>query len=249
MSEPTSGGGQQPDHDPDKNPANDPERSTEQVQDQTGTVFNDPTAPLWSDPTAPIPPSPAPPTPPGAPQAQSDEPAVNPVESPAPSNPYAPQPPAQQYDQQPYGQQPYGQQPYPQQPYGQQPPPPQYGQPQYGQPQYGQPQTGQQYPAYGQSYAAGTPAESNTSAIVLTILSGITMLSTCFIIGIPSLVFGIMALSSNALDHEGSRKKAKTGWIIFGINVGVVVLLAVAAGVLLVATGNNFDTSNSDSSF
>ena len=83
---------------------------------------------------------------------------------------------------------------------------------------------------------------------MLTILSGITMLSTCFIVGIPSLVFGIMALSSNALDPDGSRKKAKTGWIIFGINVGVVVLLAIAGVVLLAATGNNlsnFDNTNS----
>ena len=109
-------------------------------------------------------------------------------------------------------------------PYAQQPPVQPYGQPigQYSQPQYGQP-----YPAYGQSpYQAGGPAPSNTSAIVLTIVSGLTTLSTCFI-GIPSLVFGILALTSNSTDPVGSRKKARTGWIIFAINVGVGVLIVV----------------------
>ena len=40
----------------------------------------------------------------------------------------------------------------------------------------------------------------------------------------------------------GSRKKTKTGWIIFAINAGVIVLIAVIAIALLVATGTS--TSN-----
>jgi len=80
---------------------------------------------------------------------------------------------------------------------------------------------------------------------VLTIVSGIIMFSTCFTIGIPSLIFGIMALTSNNTDPEGSRKKSKTGWIIFAVNAVVVVLLGIVAFGLLVATGSNFDNTTS----
>ena len=112
----------------------------------------------------------------------------------------------------------------------------------YGQPApYAQPsQYGQQYPTYGQqSYATGAPtAPSNTSAIVLTIVSGLATLTTC-VIGIPSLIFGIMALTSNSTDPVGSRKKSRTGWIIFAVNAGVVILLAVAAIVIFVVAGTS----------
>jgi len=210
MSEP-NGGNQKPNPEPHQDP--------DEVQDQSsGSDFNDPTAPVWADPTAPLPPAPAPP---GA-QPVDQQPAAHPQATPPVSNPYAQQPPT---PPQPYGQtsDPYGQ-PQPAQQYGQQPGQ-QYGQqgPAYGQ-QYGQ-----------QSYATGPPTETNASAIVLTIVSGIIMLSTCFLIGTPSLVFGIMALTSNTNDPAGSRKKARTGWIIFAINVGIVVLLGVAAVALLVA--------------
>ena len=149
--------------------------------------------------------------------------------------------PNQGHDQNPYAQQP------PAQPYGQ--PTSQYGQPtsQYGQPQ--SPEYGQQYPAYDQqTYATGPPTAANGSAIVLTILSGVTMLSTCFIIGIPSLVFGIMALTSNSTDPAGSRKKAKTGWILFAVNVGIAVAIGVIAAIALFAFSNN-GSANFDSSF
>jgi len=219
MSEPTSGGTQGPDPDRDE----DAGEGQDKIQDQTNdTVFSDPTAPVWADPTTPIP---AQPTPPSAVTPHDEDPAASHGEQPTqpppppPGNPYAQQP-AQQ----------------PSQPYGQQPPPAPYG----------QAQPGAQYPAYGQqSYATGPHTETNTSALVLTIVSGIMMFSTCFTIGIPSLIFGIMGLTSNKTDPEGSRKKAKTGWIIFAVNVGVVVLLAIVGFGLLVATGNNFDNTSS----
>jgi hypothetical protein len=226
MSEPSSGGTHGPDHDQDKDAGKNPGEGQDETQDQTpDTVFSDPTAPVWANPTTPVPLPPPPgaakpedePTPPPSPQG-------TPPPAPPLSNPYAQQP-AQPHSQQP-----------PSQPYGQQPPPPPYG----------QQQPGAQYPAYGeQSYATGQQGEANASAIVLTILSGIIMFSTCFTIGVPSLIFGIMALTSNKVDPEGSRKKAKTGWIIFAVNVGVVVLLSIVALGLLVATGNNFDNSSS----
>lgn len=94
--------------------------------------------------------------------------------------------------------------------------------------QYGQP-----YPAYGQQpYGTGAPAEPNVSAIILTILSGLS-LSTC-VIGIPSLIIGIMALSSNRTDPVGSRKMAKTGWIVYAINAGVVAISTVLAVIFIV---------------
>jgi len=112
-------------------------------------------------------------------------------------------------------------------PYAQQPPAQPY-------PAYGQ-QPAQPYPAYGQQpYPGGPPAETNASAIVLTVVSALAMLGTCFI-GIPSLVFGIMALTSNRTDPVGSRKKARTGWIIFAINAAVVVALGVILGIVLFA--------------
>lgn len=233
MSEP-SGGNQGPDpdevHDPNK--VHDPNQAHDGVQDRdegrdqadqtSGSVFNDPTAPVWADPTTPMP---TPPPPPVAPPRQAESQAAVPPPVPA-SNPYAQQPPVQ-YEQ--YGQQ-YSQQTG--QPGGQ------YGQPQPG--PYGQPQPGQQYPAYGQqAYATGQQSETNVSAIVLTIVSGIIMLSTCFLIGIPSLIFGIMALTSNNTDPTGSRKKTKTGWILFAVNAGVVILLGVIGSVLLVTYSNN----------
>jgi len=134
-------------------------------------------------------------------------------------------------------------------PYAQQPPatPWQPSQPDpYGQPQPSQhyPASGQQYPAYGQSpYATGVP--SNTSAIILTIVSALTTLSTCFI-GIPSLVLGIMALTSNSTDPQGSRKKSRTGWIVLAINAGIVIVLGVVAAILLLAFSSGSPTiSNS----
>lgn len=178
-----------------------------------GNEPDDPTAPVWADPTAPIP---APPAPPGAAPLQDQQPAANPQGTP-------PAPPPMSN------------------PYAQPPPAQPYGQPMY---QYGQPQPGQHYPAYGQQpYPSGPPAETNASAIVLTIVSALATMSTCAI-GIPSLVFGIMALTSNSTDPVGSRKKAKTGWIIFAINVAVVVGIGVILAIILFATSSGSSNTN-----
>ena len=238
MSEPTGDGNQQPD------PGDDQEQ---------GSVFSDPTAPVWAEPTTPIPATPAPVAPAPVPPA--------PV-PPGPASPYGQQPeapraapPAAEPVSNPYAQQP------PQAPYGQQPPaspwqpsqPDPYGQPQPGQqyPAYSQQQPGygQQYPAYGQEYyATGAPSTpSNTSAIFLTIVSGLFTVTTC-VIGIPSLIFGIMALTSNSTDPIGSRKKAKTGWIIFAVNAGLIVLAAIAVGAIIIANSDS-GPSNFNSGF
>jgi len=245
MSEPTGDGKQQPD------PEQRPEAAPGDARDETsGSDFNDPTAPVWADPTAPIPATPAaevpsarvqdtpeaplvPPAPPGVTSPYGQQPPA-PQTIPPVSNPYAQQPPAPPYAQpvsDPYGQQ------YPAPPYGQQYPAPPYGQ------QYPAPPYGQQY------YAAGAPAvPSNTSAIILTIVSGVSMLGTLFFVGIPSLIFGIMALSSNSADPIGSRKKARTGWIIFAINAGVALLVLIIGVIALIAISPS-GTFNSDNGF
>ncbi|MHB1474586.1 MAG: hypothetical protein ACYCV4_13380, partial [Dermatophilaceae bacterium] len=190
-----------------------------------------PTAPVWADPTAPIPATPAAETPSAWVQDAPEVPLVPPA------------PPGAAY---PYGQQPLAPQatapaaPPLSNPYAQQPPASPWvpSQPDpYGQPagQYGQAQPGQQYPAYGQQpYATGaTTAPSNTSAIILTILSGVSMLFGN-ILTVGSLVFGIMALTSNSTDPVGSRKKTKTGWIVFAVVWAVGIVGAIAAIILFV---------------
>jgi len=228
MSEPTGDGKQAPD--PEQRPGAAPGDARDET---SGSDFNDPTAPVWADPTAPIPSTPAaevpsawvqdspeaplvPPAPPGVASPYGQQPPTPPAVPPV-SNPYAQQPPA------PYAQpvsDPYGQ-----------PPAPPYG---------------QQYPTYGQQYyATGAPsAPSNTSAIILTIVSGLATITTC-VIGIPSLIFGIMALSANSTDPVGSRQKSKTGWIIFAVNAGIVILLAVVAIAFLVIGGTSSTTFDS----
>ena len=224
MSESTGDGKQQPD------PEEQPEAALGDTQDQSsGSVFNDPTAPVWADPTAPIPATPDVEVA-SAWVQDSPEPPLVPPAAPGASSPYGQQPPAPQAT------------PPASNPYAQQPPAPPYVTPSsnpYGQ-QYPAPPYGQQY------YAAGAPAvPSNTSAIVLTIVSGVSMLGTAFFVGIPSLIFGIMALTSNTTDPVGSRKKSRIGWIIFAVNVSILVLLIVAAIAFFVVTGTSSTTVDS----
>ena len=242
MSDPTSGGSDKPGPGPER----DAERDLEEVQDQpTEPVHDDPTAPVWSDPTAPLPSEPPAPTPPGAPRPPGDEqsgPRSTPPVAPALTNPYAQQQP-------PQGQQPAS-------PYGQQQPPAPYGQqqsgplyPAYGQQQppapYGQQQSGPVYPAYGQqTYATGTQTETNGSAIVLTVLSGISFLFGN-ILAIGSLILGIIALNKNSTDHEGSRGLTKIGWIVFAVTWAVAVLAGIVLIIIFAAllSGSGSSTS------
>jgi|SRR5450631_514608 len=213
MSEPTSGSDQPPD--PDQGQGQHPDQ--DQTQDQsTGSVFNDPTGPVWASPTAPMPAAPAPP---GAAHPHGQQP----TSSPQATSPQATPPPP------PMGNA-----------YAHQPPPAPYGQ---QADQYGQPWPGQQYPAYGrQSYATGLPAEANTSAIVLTILSA---LSLCNFLTVGALVLGIVALTKNSTDPVGSRRLTKIGWIVFAVVWALVIVGfvgAIAVGILSNGT-SNFNSS------
>jgi hypothetical protein len=238
MSEPTGGANETPDPDQD--------------QDQTsGSVFSDPTAPVWADPTAPVPTPPAPEAPPGWAQDAPPGPPVRPA---------APAPQGAEY---PYGQQSAAPQepppappmsnPYAQRPPVQRPPVQQYGQqvPAYGQQptvqQYGQqaPAYGQQPPGFGQQpYQTGAPTTQNVSAIVLMILS---VLSLCNVVAFGSLVLGIVALTKQSADPEGSRHLTKIGWIVFAVSWAVAILAVIGLVILGInspdTSRSNFDTS------
>jgi len=57
-----------------------------------------------------------------------------------------------------------------------------------------------------------------------------------------------MALTSNSTDPVGSRKKAKTGWIIFAVNAGLIVLAVVAIVAIAIANSDG-GSSNFNSGF
>jgi hypothetical protein len=241
MSEPTSGGNKppDPDHEQDPGKVEGPDQGQSQgqgqdqvqdkVQDQdptSGSTFNDPTAPIWSEETAPISTPPPPPPPPGATYPDDQQRAATPPVGAPASNPYAPPPPAP-----PYGQ-PTDQYRQPAAPYSQ--PTDQYGHPAA---QYGQPQPGSPYPTYGQQpYAGGPSIEPNVSAIVLTVLSA---LSLCTVISAVPLVLGIVALTKNATDHEGSRRLTKVGWIAFVVSWALVFLFFIGLVVLGALSGGS----------
>ena len=238
MSEPTGDGNQKPE--PDQRPEPDQGRGENQDQSSEST-FSDPTAPVWADPTAPIPAPPSteaqsawvqdspevlsvPPAPPGATYSYGQQPAAaqaTPPDTPPVSNPYAQQSPVQT----------------PVQPYGQPAAQP-YGQPTGA---YGQPQPGQPYPTYGQSpYATGSHTEANTSAIILTILSA---LSLCNFLTVGSLVIGIIALSKNSTDPEGSRRLTKIGWIVFAVVWALVIVVGVVGALFFALAPATVGTS------
>jgi amino acid transporter len=82
------------------------------------------------------------------------------------------------------------------------------------------------YPAHGlQSYEAGAPTESNVSAVVLTILS---VLSLCNFLALGSLALGIIALAKRSTDPEGSRRLTRIGWIVFAVVWALVIVSIVA---------------------
>lgn len=138
-----------------------------------------------------------------------------------PTTPYPVQPPLQAQPQQPYPQQ-GSPQPYPQQPYAQPPSPyTPYPQGPYGQPPFA--------PGY---YRPPTPP--NTSAIVLTVISGLLVMTVyCCPIGAIPLVLGVVGLAQQASDPENARRVTTIGWIVL---VGLTILaLAVVIGIVAFA--------------
>ena len=117
-----------------------------------------------------------------------------------------------------------------------------------------QPQGTQGYPGYpGYPAGSGQPAgptlpsgapnpfgtlppstQPNTSAIVLTVISGVATLTVyCACIGLPSLIFGILGITKQSTDPEGAARMTKIGWIVFGV-MTLLTVLAIA-GFIAVA--------------
>lgn len=109
---------------------------------------------------------------------------------------------------------------------------PGYGQQGYGEQGYEQPAYGR--PAYGQpAYGAPSPG-APVNAIVLTVVSVLAVLSTAFIVGLPSAILGIIGLAQHGNDPRRANRLANIGWILLVLNVvlGVVLLIAGVAGFL-----------------
>ena len=101
------------------------------------------------------------------------------------------------------------------------PPPPPSAYPQYGVPPVG--------------YAA--PQQTNVSGLVLTIMSGLLVFSCYFtLIGLPSFIIGIIAMTKQNTDWEGSRRLARIGWIVLGSLFALAILAVIAFIVIGVAT-------------
>lgn len=173
-----------------------------------------------------------------------------------PQNPYAaspygssqPQPPSP-YGQTPGQQGPYaagqtggrhqgapGQAPYPyggQPAYGQQQG---YGQPGYGQQGHGQP--GQQPQPYGYGSPYARPRQTNTSAIVLLIVSGLSTLFGC-LLAIPAVILAIMGLVKQDDSPTESARFTRWGWIAYAIAVGLVIVGGIIAIAIFASTSSS----------
>lgn len=228
---------------------------SENDKDPRQGEFTDPTAsPDWTAPSAsqdePAPEPGTPDAPHGSPTEQIPQGTEVP---PPPSAPGSPDSPsydapyqAPRGDSNPYA----GSSAQPTNPYAATPPPPPgddpYAAPQPAYDPYAAtggsaPQGG--YPAYnapGQWQAPptayGAPPPQNTSALVLTILSGIGLLLCCQVLMVGSLILGIMGLTKNAEDPEGSRKLAKWGWIVFAISI-ILSIIGIAIFISLGMAG------------
>lgn len=198
---------------------------------RSGEGSDDPTAPAWASPPPAPPTQPLPSGPPIAPPSPYAAPDTGRA-----SDPRAPvdQPPyPQQPQDSPYGSIPYGPPGYVQQPYGS----PAYGRPPYGLPPepYG--------PPPGPYGPYGAPPARNTSAVVLTVLSGVAT-ALCCLFGLPSLILGIVALNRQTSDPQGSARMSKYGWITFGVLMALALVVVVVLGVVGSAdpsTSNDFD--------
>lgn len=194
---------------------------SEQNRDEHSENFSDPTSPSpdpqWGQGSGSTPPPPPPPPPaewqspsyqsgsetddaPTTPDHQAQPDQQDPAAPPVPplSGTYGTPPPPSGSPYPPEGQQsPYGASPYgdPNAPYGTPPP----------------------------GYYTQAPPQSNTSALVLTILSGIGMFACCGVT-IVSLILGIVGLTKQATDPVQSAKLTKWGWIAFAVGLGLAVI-------------------------
>lgn len=139
-----------------------------------------------------------------------------PWDAPAPPAQPAYQPPPQAYQPPPAQTYPYGQAPPPApQPYG-----------------YGAP------PAY----ATGTPT-TNSSALTLTILSGVSIMFCGGLLVIPALVLGIIGLTKQSSEPAESAKFTRWGWIAFAAGWVLSIFLIIAFFAVFIASASDMSGS------
>jgi len=70
----------------------------------------------------------------------------------------------------------------------------------------------------------GAPPQKNTSAIVLTVTSAVSLISCCNVLAIVPLVLGIVGLNRAGTDPQGAARSTKAGWITFAVTSALVVI-------------------------
>ncbi len=86
-------------------------------------------------------------------------------------------------------------------------------------------------------YAYLQPSPPNTSAIVLTVISGMTVMTGyCCVIGIAPLILGILGITKNTSDPEGAAQLTKVGWIVYAALVALFLLIAAIIIVAVIAS-------------
>jgi len=95
----------------------------------------------------------------------------------------------------------------------------------------------------------GAPPARNTSAIVLTVVSAVTLVACCNVLAIPSLILGILGLTKAGADPQGSARLARAGWITFAITMALAVIgwliffVLVANGTLDGSTSYDYEAT------
>ena len=77
------------------------------------------------------------------------------------------------------------------------------------------------------------------SAIALTITAGVLSVLCCSLLTLPALILGIVGLSKQSTDPEGSARMTRYGWIAFG--VGLLVSILAIIGFFALGAGGYFD--------
>ncbi|MGO1165217.1 MAG: hypothetical protein ACTMHL_01230 [Janibacter sp.] len=84
-------------------------------------------------------------------------------------------------------------------------------------------------------YAYPRPAQQpNSSAIVLTVISGVaTLTGLCCYLSIVPLVFGILGIVQQDSDPDRAAQMTKYGWISFAV-IAVLAVIGLAAFIALI---------------
>ena len=89
---------------------------------------------------------------------------------------------------------------------------------------------------YGSPYAR--PRQTNTSAIVLLIVSGLSTLFGC-LFAIPAVILAIMGLVKQDDSPTESARFTRWGWIAYAIAVGLVIVGGIIAIAIFASTSSS----------